>query len=355
MKLLNVYFRAVQIRWNMVASLLIVVVLLLGACGGAETPATPAPAATEPAAATAAEAQPTATSQPETEAEPTATPEPEAEATATAQPEPEATATVVAEEEGMSFTGDPDAGSYIATLSGGCGCHFNRELGGLAGGNRFEGAFGVVYARNITPDVQTGIGSYSQEEIVSMLRTGAGSGGWQLHPAMPYMAFSVMSDREALDLAAYLFSLDPIANAVPDRELTSDPAPFTPAVAPPAEPETDPVARGAALVSITRCGVCHTPANQDGSPDMTMMLAGANVNDSIASNITPDEATGIGSWTAEEIATLLRTGTRPDGSQVEGAMAQQIDRRFNTLTEADALAIAAYLKSIPAVEHNPFE
>jgi len=327
-------------RWAAICALLAVTVLVLAACGGA---ATPAPAE-EPAAAAPTSAP---------AVEPTATSAPEAEPTATAAPEPEPTA--AAEEEAMAFTGAPDAGQYIATLTGGCGCHFNRDLGGLAGGNKFEGPFGVVYARNITPDMETGIGSYSQEEIASFLRTGAGPGGWQLHPVMPYMDFSVLSDQEAYDVAAYLHSLDPISNAVPDRDLTSDPAPFTPAVAPPAEPSTDPIARGAALATMARCGSCHTPNNEDGSPNKELMLAGATVRDSIAANITPDEETGIGKWTAEEIATLLRTGTRPDGSAVEGAMAQQIERRFNTLTEADALAIAAYLKSIPAVSHDPYQ
>ncbi|MGB5048943.1 MAG: cytochrome c [Caldilineaceae bacterium] len=323
-------------------ALLAALVLAIGACG---SPATPAPA--EPAAEVAAPTE-------APKSEPTATTAPEPESTATAEPEPEPTA-AAAEEPAMTFTGDPDAGQYIATLTGGCGCHFNRELGGLAGGNKFEGPFGVVYARNITPDMETGLGGYSQEEIASFLRTGAGPGGWQLHPVMPYMAFSVLSDKEALDVAAYLHSLDAIANAVPDRELTSDPAPFTPAVAPPAEAPTEPVARGEELVTIARCSGCHTPNNEDGSPNMDLMLAGATVRDSIAANITPDDETGLGKWTVEEIATLMRTGTRPDGSEVEGAMAQQIERRFNLLTEDDALAIAAYLKSIPAVNHDPFE
>lgn len=336
-----------RLQWGVLVSLLIVLVLVLAGCGAAPA-AEPAEAPTE---AAVAEAEPTATSEPE--AEPTATAEPEAEPTSA--PEEEPTATAVAEEEPMAFTGDPDAGRYIATLTGGCGCHFNRELGGMAGGNKFEGPFGVVYARNITPDLETGIGGLSENDIASLLRTGTGPGGWQLHPIMPYMAFSVLSDKEALDLAAYLFSLDPISNAVPDRELNSDPAPFTPAAAPPAEAPTEPVARGEQLVTIARCGSCHTPNNEDGSPNMDLMLAGATVRDSTAANITPDEETGIGSWTVEEIAALMRTGTRPDGSAVEGAMAQQIDRRFNTLTETDALAIAEYLKSIPAVSHNPYE
>ena len=346
MRFLDTQSRSVQMRWGIGLSLMLVLILALGACGAPAEPAVAEPAAAEPEAVAAPTDPP--------KAEPTATSALEAEPTATAEPEPEPTA-AAAEEPAMTFTGDPDAGRYIATLTGGCGCHFNRELGGLAGGNKFEGPFGVVYARNLTSDLETGLGGLSEDAISSLVRFGTGPGGWQLHPAMPYGAFSALSDKEGLDVAAYLHSLDAISNAVPDRELTSDPAPFTPSVAPPAEPPTDPVARGAELATIARCGACHTPNNEDGSPNMDLMLAGATVRDSTSSNITPDEETGIGSWSEEEIAALMRTGTRPDGSAVEGAMAQQIDRRFNTLTEEDALAIAAFLKSIPAVSHNPYE
>ncbi|RME51890.1 MAG: hypothetical protein D6790_19295, partial [Caldilineae bacterium] len=265
-----------------------------------------------------------------------------------AAPQEEPTA---APAEEPAFTGDPEAGAYIATITGGCGCHFNRDLGALAGGRDFSGPFGVVYAANITSDVDTGIGGLSENELVTLLRTGAGPGGYQLHPIMPYMAFSVLSDKEALDLAAWLLSSDPVANAVPPRELNQDPAPFTPAKEPPAEPPTDPVARGEELVTIARCTGCHTPTNEDGSPNMDMFLAGAPLRDDYAANITPDEATGIGSWSVEEIANYLRTGIHPDGSEAQGAMAQQIDRRFSKLTEADAMAIAEFLKTIPAVEN----
>jgi len=105
---------------------------------------------------------------------------------------------------------------------------------------------------------------------------------------------------------------------------------------------------------ITQCGNCHTPKNEDGSANTDMRLAGGPLCEEIAANITPDEETGIGSWTEAEIGTFLRAGTKPSGDQVEGAMAQQIERRFSTLTEADALAIGTYLKSIPAVSNDPY-
>lgn len=339
-------------RLSMAIGLLTVLVLLIAACAAAPTEAPAEEVAAAPTEAPAEEAAPTEA--PEEEAAPTEAPEEEATAApeeeATAAPEEEATA-VPAEEDGdaTAMTDEAAAGQYIALLTGGCGCHMNRDLGALAGGNSFAG--GAVSAANITPDEATGIGSWSAEDIATTLRTGATPSGEQLHPAMPYMRFSALSTQEAMDIAAWLLSLDPVSNEVPERTLDEEPAPYTPAEAM-AEAPTDPVSRGEQLVTLTACGGCHTPKNDDGSPIADMMLAGAQVQDEFAANITPDEETGIGSWSEEEIANFLRTGAYPDGSLVEGAMGQQITRRFSTLTEADAAAIAAYLKTIPAVENS---
>jgi cytochrome c553 len=271
--------------------------------------------------------------------------------TESAEATPEATEEPA--EEGAAAPADDAValGGYLVTISGGCGCHMNRDLGGLAGGNEFETPNGLVYASNITPDEETGIGTWTAEDIAMALHTGAEPDGGQLHPVMPYARFSVLSDAEALAVGAYLLSLDPVSNVITDTELAD--VPVIPVAEAPAEAPTDPVARGQQLVEFTGCGGCHTPKNDDGTDMEGMLLAGAPLRDEFAANITPDEATGIGSWSEEAIATFLQTGAYPDGSQVEGAMAQQIDRRFSTLTDDDAAAIAAYLKSIPAVENAP--
>lgn len=372
-----------KLRTVGILALLVLLVGILVACGSdtapapAEEPAAEAPAAEEaaeeeaaeeeateePAEEEAAEAEATAPAEEEAEAEATEPAEEEAaeaEATAPAEEEAEAEATAPAEEEaGAEATAEPseeaasdapmdDAvamGGYIVTISGGCGCHMNRDLGGLAGGNEFDTPSGVVLASNITPDEETGIGSWSEEDIAVALHTGATPHG-QLHPVMPYMRLSVLSDQEALAVGAYLLSLEPIANEVEHGELSEEPAAYTPENEPPAEPPTDPVARGEQLVTIANCGGCHTPSDSEG-----MMLAGNMLREEWAKNITPHEETGIGTWSEEEVATYLQTGVRPDGSEVEGAMGQQIARRFSTLTDADATAIAAYLMSIPAVEN----
>ncbi len=358
------------------AVLVVLFLALLSACQGsqpaAETPVEPTSEATVAAEATEPPAE-EATEVPEEEAtapaeeeittteemtgteEMTATEEmtDSAEMTSTEEMTATDTSTETTSSATGEMTGDPANGAYIATLTGGCGCHMNRDLGALAGGNEFEVPTGIVYASNITPDEATGIGSWTEADIARVLQIGA-TPDEQLHPVMPYMALSALSDQEALDVAAYLLSLEPVANEVPARELTEEPAAFTPANASPAEQPTEPIARGEELVIITQCGSCHTPKNEDGSANTELMLAGGPLRDEIASNITPDEETGIGTWTEEEIATLLRTGMEPSGEQIEGAMAQQIERRFSTLTEEDALAIAAYLKSIPAISNDPY-
>lgn len=251
-------------------------------------------------------------------------------------------------------SGNPEAGAYIVAITGGCGCHLNRELGGLAGGNAFTVTDGVVYAPNLTPDKETGMGEWTPDQVAAALLKGVDDEGKQLHPVMPYKAFSALSQQEALDIAAYLLAQKPVANEVKERTLKQDPPAFTPAQASPATAPTEPVARGQELVTVAQCGGCHTPKNQDGSPMADMMLAGAPLRGSeVAANITSDEATGIGKWTEDQIAEFMRTGKEPDGAQVKGAMAQQIERRFSKLTEADAKAIAAYLKTVPAVKNEP--
>ncbi len=308
------------LKWALVSGALVVLVLIIAACQPIQPAAAPA-------------------------ADPTAAP---TEAAAEAAPAADAAAPV----------GDAANGQYIATVNGGCGCHFNADLAGLAGGRKFEGPFGVVYAKNLTADEATGIGGDSDKSLVDVLHTGVkdsgdGSPVEVIHPIMPYKTLSILSVQDAYDIVAYLRTLPAISNEIPERELKEEPQAWTPANAPPATSPTEPVARGEYLATLANCGGCHTPKNEDGSANMDKFLAGGPLGEEIAANITPDEATGIGAWSAEDIGKYLLTGTKPDGEQAEGAMAQQIERRFSKLTEADAANIGAYLKSIPAVSNDP--
>ncbi len=267
---------------------------------------------------------------------------------ATEMPAAEQTAAPV-EEATVPMVGDPERGGYIFAMTTGCGCHFNRDLGAPAGGNKFEGPFGIVYAANITSDPETGLGGWSETDIVHALRLGVRPDGSQLHPIMPYMDWSALSDQDAYDLAAAILAIPPVSNQIPPSELATEPAAFAPAQTPPAAAPTDPVERGAYLVAIARCGRCHTPKTETGAPDTTRLLSGAPVQDTIAPNLTPDESSAISFLSDEAIANFLLTGDYEDGSRVQGPMEGVINNGTSKFTDEDRLAIAAYLKSLPPI------
>ena len=205
----------------------------------------------------------------------TAAPAEETTATAEATAAPTEESTQAGTAAGVAMIGDPKRGGYIFAATTGCGCHFNKDLKAPAGGMKFEGPFGVVYASNITSDPETGIGNWTDEQIVDALRLGKRHGGRQLFPIMPYIAWSGMSDQDAYDMAAALKTLPPVKNEVPKSELKNPVPPFTPAKAPPAVAPTTGVERGEYLVALGQCNNCHTPKNDAGAPDTTRLLAGA--------------------------------------------------------------------------------
>jgi mono/diheme cytochrome c family protein len=121
-------------------------------------------------------------------------------------------------------------------------------------------------------------------------------------------------------------------------------------------PKPDPVVRGRYLVTIMSCNDCHTPGFFYGAPDTLRRLSGSDLGwvgpwgVVHARNLTPDSATGIGSWTIEQIVTALRSGNTPSGVQLAVIMPWQ--NYSSILDEDDAVAIASYLKSLPPVTHK---
>lgn len=126
--------------------------------------------------------------------------------------------------------------------------------------------------------------------------------------------------------------------------------------APAAASAEDKVARGKHLVTVLGCNDCHTPGTFYGAPDMTRMLSGSELGwsgpwgVSFPRNLTPD-STGLAAWSEDDIVRTIRTGVRPNGSALMPPMPWQA---YANLTDEEAYAVAAYLKSIPAVHHvNP--
>jgi mono/diheme cytochrome c family protein len=116
------------------------------------------------------------------------------------------------------------------------------------------------------------------------------------------------------------------------------------------------VARGKYLVTLAGCNDCHTPGGLFGKPDTSRVLAGSEVGFEIPDlgvfpgrNLTPDKETGLGNWSTPQIVTALQTGMRPDGRKLAPIMPYEA---FASLKKADALAIAAYLKSLPPIANK---
>jgi mono/diheme cytochrome c family protein len=259
-------------------------------------------------------------------------------------------------------------GRYIFGAAAGCGCHTETKKGALlnAGGRKYEGAFGTVYATNITPDRQTGIGSWTDDQIIAAIRLGRRPNGERLVPVHPYTVFNGMAESDLRVLVAYLRSVPAVNRPnTPRRLVPLFESIFLPAwlatfasreVSPAAVPTTG-LARGEYLVrAVTHCGECHTPRGLTQAVDNTRFLAGNPSHpEGKMPNITPDKATGIGDWSDEEIADFLASGTKPDGDvagDLMGEVIQGTSAGYKDLTKADRLAIARYVKSIPPIRNK---
>jgi mono/diheme cytochrome c family protein len=258
-----------------------------------------------------------------------------------------------------------ERGAYLAAAAGCDQCHTDKAEGAhpYAGGRRFVSEFGVVVTPNITPDRATGIGAWSEADFVRAMRWGIAPDGSHYVSAFPYPYFARLTDRDLADLKAYLDSLAPVSQRLPEaaealalferaRAAVGTALASLSAGASGAALTGDPaVARGAYLAAtVGHCGACHTPRTWLGEPDSSRELAGSAggwFGGPKAPNITPDEKTGIGGWSEADILTLLKDGQTPDNDFVGGSMAE-IVRNTARLTEEDRRAIAAYLKSLPA-------
>lgn len=263
---------------------------------------------------------------------------------------------------------DVARGKYVFGAAGGCGCHTETKGPVNAGGRRYDGPFGTVYSTNITPDPETGIGRWTDEEVVTAIRAGRRPNGERLLPVHPYPVFNGMAAEDLRALVAYLRTLPPVRRANRPRRITVPffesvflpawLAAFSPRERPPAAAPTGGPDRGEYLVrAVAHCGECHTPRTLTMAPDTARFLAGTpnGPENSSVPNITPDRDTGIGTWSEQDIAWYLRTGNRPDGDVAGGLMGEVIQGTtagYKDLTRDDLAAIARYLKSIPAVRNR---
>ena len=221
--------------------------------------------------------------------------------------------------------------------------------------------FGTLYSTNITPDKDTGIGNYSDQDFLNALRRGMRRDGAHLYPAMPYTSYTYMTDADALAIKAYLFSLPAVHATTPVNTfafpynqrwlmvfwstLFNADTRFAPNTD--RSPEWN---RGAYLAeALAHCGECHTPRNLAFALDNGKKFAGAVTAGWHAFNITSDKGSGIGAWSDDEVFAYLATGHAQGRGTAAGPMGEAVDQSFSQMAPADIRALVTYVRSVPPI------
>jgi mono/diheme cytochrome c family protein len=252
-----------------------------------------------------------------------------------------------------------ERGEYLVTTIGGCGnCHTPRQGGTiegkvipgteLSGGLQLDEDVGHLSIPNITPDIKTGIGEWTDKQIVEALRNGRHPDGKIIGPPMPIPMYRDLSDDDAIAIATYLRARKPVDHEVP-RSRYKIPLPENygaPVTHIDEPPPTDQVAYGKYLVTFGHCVLCHTPEGKDQPFDMSRAFAGGRKmpNGAVTRNITSDPEDGIAKWTDEQIKVSITDGKRPDGTALNRIMAFDW---YKGITRPDLAAMVAYLRTIP--------
>jgi mono/diheme cytochrome c family protein len=261
------------------------------------------------------------------------------------------------------LSGDPVARGRYLVDAGDCqACHTAPGGQPFAGARAIRTPFGIIYSPNITPDVRTGIGAWSEADFYRAMHKGIAHGGKNLYPAFPYTYFTHMSRTDVDAVFAYLRTLPATYQAKPANKL-----PFPLNVRPlmaiwnalffrPGEFRTNPAMsaqwnRGAYLVwGPGHCGGCHTPKNLLLADRNGHALQGAKLNDWVALDLTGDPRRGLASWTSGDVVEFLRSG-RNAHAAASGSMQEVIYYSTSRMSDFDLLAIATYLKELPPRRH----
>ncbi|AQS87899.1 gluconate 2-dehydrogenase, cytochrome c subunit [Neoasaia chiangmaiensis NBRC 101099] len=266
-------------------------------------------------------------------------------------------------------------GQYIAAAADCSACHTLKGGMSYAGGTAFKLPIGTIYAPNITPDREHGIGAYTEAEFSRALREGVRRDGSSLYPAMPYPSYARMTDRDIHALYVYFqHGVAPVASSPPANgiswplsmrwPMTIWRSMFSPDVRKAQlnvqrEFEDSATARGAYLVEgPAHCGACHTPravtmqekalSNADGN---IFLSGGDTVDGFIPVNLRQDNRTGLGRWTEDDIVAFLATGRNRQGESF-GSMSEAIEHGTQHLSDADLHAIAKYLLTLTPRQPN---
>jgi mono/diheme cytochrome c family protein len=260
-------------------------------------------------------------------------------------------------------TADLANGKTLFNAGGCASCHATpgqKDQTRLGGGLALKSPFGTFYPPNISSDPKDGIGSWTEAQFVTAMTEGTSPSGQHLYPAFPYTAYQHMKLGDLRDLFAYLKTLPAVQGRTRDHDLSFpfnlrrlvggwkllflNGGPFKP------DPgKSTQWNRGAYLVNAAaHCAECHSPRNALGAIMEDERFAGGPnpAGRGWVPNITQK---GLGEWSVKDIAYLLDTGMTVDGDSVGSTMTDVV-RNTSQLSEADRLAIATYIKSLPPVE-----
>jgi mono/diheme cytochrome c family protein len=264
--------------------------------------------------------------------------------------------------------GDPERGRFIFALAGGCGCHSTADGPVGGGGRALSTPFGTFYGTNITPDPETGLGRWTDEQVIAAIRDGDLPDGNVEAPVMPYYLYAGMADQDVRDLVAYLRTLPAVRRQNRDHDV-SLPFPrlafrlwrflLAPTAEARAAAPAGTVERGRYLADhVAICQDCHTPRNFVGALADDRYLAGTKQgpDGNPVPNVTPDE-TGIGDWDEYDIVQVLDSGMMPDFDNVQGLMAEVVDGvgggpGYGDAPDQDLAAIASYLKTVEPMRND---
>ena len=256
-------------------------------------------------------------------------------------------------------------GAYLAKVGDCVACHSAPKGKPFAGGLPMTTPMGKIYTTNITPDPDTGIGKWSEEDFEKALRQGVAKDGHNLYPAMPYTSYAKVRDDDVKALYAYfMHGVAPVnqANRPSDIPFPLNmrwPLKFWNMVFLDKDVYRDKdgkdVAwnRGAYLIQgLGHCSACHTPrgiAFQEKARDESgsAWLTGGVLDGWFASNLTSEQNVGLGRWSDAELTTFLKTGANAHASAF-GSMTDVINHSTQGMSDQDLAAMSAYLKSLPA-------
>ncbi len=253
-------------------------------------------------------------------------------------------------------------GAYLVNGPVACAnCHTPRNPDfSFQPGMDFAGGFHIVdpafdvYSANITPDKETGIGDWTDDQIIHALREGVDDEGKIIFPPMPVPTYNSMSDDDVKAIVAYLHTIKPVHNQVPESKWNVPQMAMPPAKGLPAPPTTDKVAYGGYIVkSLAHCFECHSSPDANGVPDFAHGLGAGGFMIQLApemvvrtANITSDPETGIGKWSDEDIKKAITEGVTPTGGHLSPPMPFAF---FKNMTPEDLDAVVAYVRTIPPI------